>query len=77
MEKGNEKKTTGEAEARAATGETSFCGCRPSCCSGMEFSAGMSGKWKDFCKGMPGPEEMHKMMKMCFPEGKKDKQQKA
>lgn len=70
MEKENSKKTTGEGDAKAATGGASFCGCGASCCGGMD-SEEMSTKWKDFCKGMPNPEQMRKMMEMFFQGGKK------
>ena len=71
MEKENSKKTTGEENAQASAGETQHKASCQSCCGGMDSSGEKANKMKDLCKGMPDPEKMEKMIKMCFQRSEK------
>jgi hypothetical protein len=77
MEKENAKKTTGEENAQASAGETQHKSLCQSCCGGMDISGDKANKMKDFCKEMPDPEKIEKMMKMFFQGSQKTEQPKA
>jgi hypothetical protein len=73
MEKENAKKAENAESSAGETQHKSFC---QSCCGGMDISGEKADRMKDFCKGMPDPEKMEKMMKMCF-QGSKKTESKA